>query len=859
MKKNDHIILKTFQLLVVMLVSTNTISAKASYYYSNAVTGNYETATSWSSNIPNSNGTVNQELTIVSGAVITRTNNLANNATVYVSGTFNINGNYSESSWNGIIIYTGGSVSVSGTYTASQQTTVAGTLSVTGTSSFGNSLLVNATGIVNLSSSVSAPSIDCSGKITTGGNVVLSNTLTVKNGATVEIFGNLTAASINVNKGGTLIVHGSITCTGGGGLTVNGNCIASDDINVNGLTVNSTGNLVVGGDFFSVTGWGSSPSGNGSVYILNPGATISVPGYTEIAKGNYGDITAFLTNEASNTELNTIVNNLNLLAYTWYTYASGDWTASSIWTLDATGATLVTRSKTPASTDNYVIKNGKSITIPSTATITTLYLTIETGGTLTLAAGGKMTANGNITNNGTFKLQHTYTSPSSFINNGTITGNTTIEQTLTGGRNWYIGHAMNTNTSAYFGSLPAPADMQMGSYLTASSKWSSKLASGVALSTPMQGYLVYFGSAAVSYTVTHSGALYTGNQSYALATTGDTWNLLSNPFPSYINLKTSATTWDLSNVKPTIYVRSKEAGVYKFLTFNAATNVGSTGFEDGLIAPMQAFWVKASSAGSLTIKTTARTHPASTQTLKSAEVEPNDVLRINLSNASATDETILVFRSIGSETLTDNDSEKRLESQGALPQLFSIKDSKNIAINVMPEDPTPYTIPLAMTVGEKGAGEMTINAANISSFLPNTNVYLLDIETKTVTDLRQTPQYTFSTSAVTAQNRFKLFFSQVSETEQTATATDDVIESQKPAITAYAIGAKAVVTVKDVTFSGNVQIEMFDALGKQLATTISQQQRTELPLTGSTQFVVIKVTYNGITQSFKIMKSIRKM
>lgn len=850
--------MKTLQLLVLMLVSCNAISAKATYYNSNAVTGNYETAASWSSNIPNSNGTINQELTIVSGAVITRTNNLANNATVYVSGAFNINGNYSESSWSGLIIYSGGSVSVSGTYSANQQTTVAGTLSVTGTSSFGNTLLVNATGIVNLSSSVSAPSIDCSGKITTGGNVVLSNTLTVKTGATVEIFGNLTAASINVNKGGTLIVHGSITCTGGGGLTVNGNCVASDDINVNGLTVNSTGNLVVGGDVFSVTGWGSSPSGSGNVYILNPSATISVPGYTEIAKGNYGDITAFLTNEASNTELNTIVNNLNLLAYTWYTYASGDWTASSIWTLDATGATLVTRSKTPASTDNYVIKTGKSITIPSTANITTLYLTIETGGTLTLAAGSKMTVNGNTTNNGSFILIHNYSSPSSFINNGAMTGNTTIKQTLAGGRNWYIGHVMNTNTSAYFGSSPAPADMQIGNYLTATSKWSSKLATGVALSTPMQGYLVYFGSAAASYTVTHTGALFTGDQSCALVSSGDSWNLLSNPFTSYINLKTSTTTWGLSSVKPTIYIRSKETGVYKFLTFNTATNVGSTGFENGLIAPMQAFWVQASSAGSLTIKTTARTHPTSTQTLKAAEKEPNDVLRINLSNASAIDETILVFRNIGSETQTDNDSEKRLESPGALPQLFSIKDGKNIAINVMPEDPTSYTIPLAMTVGVKGAGEITLNASNITEFMPDVNVYLKDLSTGTVTDLRQSPSYTFASDAVSAQNRFQLVFSKIEKAPQVATSTD-IDESQKPTMTAYAIGAKAVVTVKDVNFSGNVQIEMYDAVGKQLVSSISQQQRTELPLTGSTQFVVIKVTYKDITQSFKIMKSIRIM
>jgi len=856
-------------------------------YTSKAVTGNYEDASSWSSTAKPTDGNVTNALTIVANAIITRNGDLVKQNSITLNGKLIVTGNYSETSWDALKINSpSGELVVNGNFSTLSALTVAGKLTVNGvaTPNTGQALTISSTAIVNFNNSLTTGPVEVAGVLNVTSSFTINNnqTLKITKDGKVEIWGdfNATAGAIDIQKGGILIVHGN-SSLGNTGSNVQGDFITLGNLTMNGGTVYNTGNIIVGGDFTS-TGWVSiQPNGSSEqVYFLNPNATITAPANSDISNGYYGDVNDFLDNETAG--LISIVSEVagSSLSITpvWYSYASGNWNGGSVWTLDSKTATITTSmtiTNTNGTTSNitsasdlaHVITSGKTITIPAgTNASTANKITINTGGTLILAPGSFLTANGNITNNGTFKLQHTYTSPSSFINNGTITGNTTIEQTLLQGRNWYIGSAMNTNSHIYYST--APTYFQY--YNTAGKAWANITDNDAAsLTQTMRGFYINYAGSGTN-TITQTGTLYSStlaDQSIGLSNGGDRWNLVANPFASYVSLVNTVSStdpatnpnWDFSKIEPTVYVRTKEGSTYKFLTFNLSTNIGSTGITDGLIAPMQSFWVraKASTSGSITVKKTARVNPASTQSLKAASAS-SDILRIQSSSINATDEAIIVFRAIGSDTDTNIDSEKRVDSPGLVPQIFTQKSGKNIAINVMPEDPTAYTIPLAITVGAKGAGDITLNASNITEFMPNVNVYLKDLSTGTVTDLRQSPSYTFTTEAATAQNRFELSFSKVSKAPQVATSTD-VNESQNASITAYGIGTKAVVTIKDVSFSGNVQIEMYDAVGKQLISTVSQEQRTELPLNGSTQFVVIKVTYNGTTKSFKIMKSIRMM
>ena len=129
----------------------------------------------------------------------------------------------------------------------------------------------------------------------------------INSGGKLEIFGNLVgSAGVTVENGGLLIVHGNFTSSGSG-VTVRGNIIVKGNYSTSSnTTLDSGGNLVVGGNF-THAGGGISGISNNNLYLINPDAVISHPGWGDIANGNYGDIEDFIENEANNTELLDLV------------------------------------------------------------------------------------------------------------------------------------------------------------------------------------------------------------------------------------------------------------------------------------------------------------------------------------------------------------------------------------------------------------------------------------------------------------------------------------------------------------------------------------------------------------------------
>src|SRR5699024_10810847 len=133
----------------------------------------------------------------------------------------------------------------------------------------------------------------------------------------------------------------------------------------------------------------------------------------------------------------------------------------------------------------------------------------------------------------------------------------------------------------------------------------------------MKGYGVNMGSGG-PFTVSHTGRLYQGNQTISIVNSGDRFNYLSNPFTSYVDLKTTS-SWKFGDIEPTVWQRTKSGSAYSWMTFNLSENVGTSGFENGLLAPMQGFWVRAltsmPSGGVFAVDETARKHSVGVQAL----------------------------------------------------------------------------------------------------------------------------------------------------------------------------------------------------------------------------------------------------
>ncbi len=92
----------------------------------------------------------------------------------------------------------------------------------------------------------------------------------------------------------------------------------------------------------------------------------------------------------------------------------------------------------------------------------------------------------------------------------------------------------------------------------------------------------------------------------------------------------------------------------------------------------------------------------------------------------------------------------------AAPQLFSIIECCNLAVNVLPTFSTNYIVQMGFSVGADT--DYTITAVGIDTFDPSTTIYLLDSRDNVLVNLNTTPIYTFNATPDDCIQRFKLYF-----------------------------------------------------------------------------------------------------
>lgn len=156
-------------------------------FVSNAVVGNYENASSWNGNQPPGTGNDYRTLTVVEGAIITKSSDFTGQATVTVNGTFNVIGNITTG-YGGIIIGSGGKVEIFGDLNMVTTITV----------NYGGVLIVH--GSFNGESNYG---------MNLSGNIIVAQDFKVSNGT--------------LSSNGKLVVGGTFTFNGGGFNSPDGN------------------------------------------------------------------------------------------------------------------------------------------------------------------------------------------------------------------------------------------------------------------------------------------------------------------------------------------------------------------------------------------------------------------------------------------------------------------------------------------------------------------------------------------------------------------------------------------------------------------------------------------------------------
>ena len=246
-------------------------------------------------------------------------------------------------------------------------------------------------------------------------------------------------------------------------------------------------------------------------------------------------------------------------------------------------------------------------------------LTIESGGSLTVAKNSDLTLSGNFTNNGTMTLNSDSDEFSSIIVGGSSTGDIVYNRYVNtvGTGEWDLigspvdGLSINdfvttnssvlaTNGSAYAVGYHDNTDDSWTNYTTST-------VGGAGNFDTSRGYQMATSSGA---TMAFTGSIATTDQTQSIINNngngngGRRWNLVANPFPSYLNANTNAhASNNFLSVNASV-IDSNFLSIYGWDADGSGYTIYNNTSSATYIAPGQAFFVAAASSSAANLSFT---------------------------------------------------------------------------------------------------------------------------------------------------------------------------------------------------------------------------------------------------------------
>ena len=294
-----------------------------------------------------------------------------------------------------------------------------------------------------------------------------------------------------------------------------------------------------------------------------------------------------------------------------FTNASGDgqWDTASNW---ASGSV-------PTSSYNVTISSGQTLTIGNSTVALANNLTIDSGGSLTVAANSDLTLSGNFTNNGTMTLNSESDEFSSIIVGGSSTGDIVYNRYVNtvGTGEWdligspvdglSISDFVTTNSSVLATNGSAYA---VGYHDNTDDSWTNYTTStvgGAGNFDTSRGYQMATSSGA---TMAFTGSIATTDQTQSIINNngngngGRRWNLVANPFPSYLNANTNAhASNNFLSVNASV-IDSNFLSIYGWDADGSGYTIYNNTSSATYIAPGQAFFVAAASSSAANLSFT---------------------------------------------------------------------------------------------------------------------------------------------------------------------------------------------------------------------------------------------------------------
>ncbi|WP_298754899.1 choice-of-anchor J domain-containing protein [uncultured Psychroserpens sp.] len=394
-------------------------------------------------------------------------------------------------------------------------------------------------------------------------------------------------------------------------------------------------------------------------------------------------------------------------------------------------------------------------------------LTINPGAGLTINSGVVLTAIGDIV------LESSSTSYSSLILDGSIVGSVRYERHInnaaasgtTTGNNDLIsppitgqtfGNFRTANSNILSGSISGNTAFLFGPFDTATNSFinytsandSNTLEAGIGFRTGSTDNGDYI----------FTGDIETGAVQINLTSGSSNWNLIGNPYPSYINVDALLTsiinseTVDINAVAIYGYDGSAQDG---WTIYNLANTTIDT-----KIAPGQGFFVEAESVGSFTIDPNMRTTGTDDDFILGRNSVPLQYLKLNLSSTSSSFSTSFYVNDNASLGL---DPGYDASVWNTTPPNFSLyshlveeNTGRAMAIQTIGSIDIVNTI---ISLGVNASNGSLLNFSIAESSLPETvDIFLIDNQTNTTTLLTNEDYNVLLDTSLSGTGRFFLQF-----------------------------------------------------------------------------------------------------
>lgn len=590
---------------------------------------------------------------------------------------------------------------------------------------------------------------------------------------------------------------------------------------------------------------GSFGLGHGKTYTVNSnGAGNFVVSIPQTSTAWLSIDTTFVTGASAGTD-NVYLANCDAtgihgrVAYVdnWELYAMPTWNGTGTWSTPANWGGSV-----PASGADIYVLSG---TLTIDQNISVANVTVYPGAKVTLNSGNTLTVTGNLA------IKSDATGTGTFVDLNptgglTVSGTTHVQQYLTSGRNWYVSSPVSAATTAALST--ATSVVSYDEVHGTSAPWVTESGS----LTPMKGYISV--NTTTSGVVTFSGTLNTGAQTITpTRTTGQTkegFNLVGNPYPSYVNWTNATKT----NLLTTMWYRTKSASAYVFDTYNATGGVGtSNGLTtvSNLIPPMQAFWVRVDvgqTSGTLSFTNAMRSHAdVSGNSFKApaATKVAQQLVRLKVSNGANSDEAVIYFNANASNGYDAYDSPKMTNANTAIPEIYTMGGTEKLVINGLNSVAPNEELPLGFTTGESNS--FTIKATQFSNFDGSTKIYLKDNLLNTEQELAEGTEYSFNSDIASTSTRFSVVF----KSAGTATGLDNANGNQVALISKNANNQISVNCRGDI--SSDASVSVYNGLGQKIHSKLITSSNTVIGTAFAKGVYVITVNNGGQRTTKKIV------